>query len=70
MFVPFMMTYLRTRLPKLRTNWSLDLSTSVRRSLLLRFLSDAIHGNCRPAKGVKVWPPILPRHMSEPQSEA
>ena len=27
-------------------------------------------GNCQPAKSLKTWPPILLRHVSEPQSEA
>ena len=42
--------------PRLRTNWSpyiLNLSTWARRGLLLRFSSDAIRGNCRPAKSLK-----------------
>ena len=52
-----------------RTNWSqYNFSTWARRGLLLHFLSDAIGGNCRPAKSLKTWPPILQWHVPEPQS--
>ena len=56
--------------PKLCTNWSqYNLSTWMRRGLLLHFLSDAIVGSCQPPiYEFKMWSPKLRRHISEPQT--
>ena len=52
-----------------RTNSSqYNLSTWARRGLLLRFLSDAVIGNCQPPMSLKTWPPKLQRNISERQS--
>ena len=70
-YMPFMMAYLCTRLLKLCTNWSQYITSALEPEEFFSYVfcqMQLVETAESLAKSLKTWPPILQRHILEPQS--